>query len=73
MTTKSLQSLIDKASALPAELQEQFARQWLAELENEALWDEQFAGSQSVLEEMAKKALEKFREGKTIAKGWDEI
>jgi hypothetical protein len=65
MTTKALQSLIDKATALSPDLQEQFAQQWLAELEDEQLWDEKFAGSQDLLEKMAKDALENFRNGKT--------
>ncbi len=73
MTTKTLQSLIDKATALPADLQERFAGQWLAELEDEQLWDEKFARSQDQLEAMARKARENYRAGKTIAKGWDEI
>ncbi|HUO09608.1 MAG TPA: hypothetical protein VM008_14960 [Phycisphaerae bacterium] len=73
MTTKALQSLIDKATALSPDLQERFAQQWLAELEDEQLWDEKFAGSQDLLEKMAKDALENFRAGKTLEKGWDEI
>lgn len=73
MTTKTLQSLIDKATALPADLQERFAQQWLEELEDEQLWDAKFARSQDQLEAMAKKALDNFHAGKTVAKGWDEI
>ena len=73
MTTKALQSLIDKATALPAEFQEQFARQWLAELEDEQLWDEKFSRSQDALETMARKALDNYHNGKTTPKGWDEI
>jgi hypothetical protein len=73
MTTELLRSLIDKASALPEEVQERFARQWLTELEDEQLWDEQFGKSQGALEEMARKALEEHHAGKTVAKGWDEV
>lgn len=73
MTTKTLQSLIDKATALPADLQEQFAKEWLAELEDDQLWDETFARSQDLLDSMARKALKNRRAGKTVAKGWDEI
>ena len=73
MTTKVLQSLIDKATALPTDLQERLARQWLEELDDEQLWDEKFARSQDQLEAMARKALDNYRTGKTIAKGWDEI
>jgi hypothetical protein len=73
MTTRTLQSLIDKASTLPPDLQEQFAKQWLAELDDEELWDRQFADSQGALESMANKALENFRNGKTLPKGWDDL
>lgn len=73
MTTKTLQSLIDKATALPPDLQERFAQQWLEELEDEQLWDEKFSRSQNQLETMAKKALDNYRSGKTVKKGWDEI
>lgn len=73
MTTKSLQSLIEKANALPADLQERLAKQWLAELEDEQVWDDEFARSQDILDAMAERALKNHRDGKTIAKGWDEI
>jgi hypothetical protein len=66
MTTKTLQSLIDKASALPADLQERFAQQWLDELEDEQLWDEKFSRSQIQLETMAQKALDNYRSGKNL-------
>jgi hypothetical protein len=46
MTTKALQSLIDKATALSPDLQERFAQQWLAELEDEQPWEEALARPQ---------------------------
>ena len=73
MTTKTLQSLIDKATALPAELQDQFAKEWLAELEDDQLWDEKFARSAHVIDSLAEKALEARKQGKTIKKGIDEL
>jgi hypothetical protein len=75
MTTKLLDTLFEKVSAMDPEVQDQLAKQWLEELEDEAKWDETFASpkSQQLLEKLAKKALEDHREGKTIAKGWDEL
>ena len=72
MTTK-LEAAFKKAAALPPELQDLLAEQWLAELEDEQLWDEKFSRSQDMLESMARKALDNYRNGKTVAKGWDEI
>ena len=72
MTTK-LEAAFKKAAALSPELQDQLAEQWLAELEDEQLWDEKFSRSQDMLESMAREALDNYRNGKTVAKGWDEL
>jgi len=73
MTTKLLESLFEKASALPAEVQDMLAGQWMAELEDERQWDEKFAASQDAVDTLAERALRRHQQGKTVAKGWDEL
>ncbi len=71
--TAKLEAAFKKVSALLPEQQDQIADQLLADLEDEQLWDEKFARSQAMLEAMAAKALDNYRNGKTVSKGWDEI
>jgi len=73
MTTKLLDSLFQKASALPPALQDDLARQWLAELDDEGLWDEKFAGTPDVIDNLAEQALREHAAGKSVNKGMDEI
>jgi len=73
MTTKLLDSLFQRAAALPPEMQDTLARQWLDELEDERRWDETFANSQDELELLAERARREHQEGRTIPKGWDEL
>jgi hypothetical protein len=73
MTTKLLESLFEKVAALPPALQDDLARQWLDELEDERRWDNSFANSQEALDTLAQRALRRHREGKTIPKGIDEL
>lgn len=73
MTTKLLETLYEKAATLPPAMQDMFARQWLAELEDERRWDESFAKSADALDTLAEQALREHQQGKTIAKGIDEI
>lgn len=63
--TGLLKEAFDKASELPPEEQDTFARFLLAELESEARWAEAFAQSQDALAKLADKALEEFKAGKT--------
>ena len=63
--TNLLKEAFDKASELPPEEQDTFARFLLAELESEARWSQAFARSQDVLAKLADEALEEFRAGKT--------
>jgi hypothetical protein len=63
--TNLLKKAFDRASELPPEEQDTFARFLLAELEAEARWSEAFAGSQDALAKLADEALEEFRSGKT--------
>jgi hypothetical protein len=72
MTTK-LEAVFKKAATLPVALQDSLAEGWLAELQDEELWNEKFAKSQHALEQMAKQAVDNYRAGKSVAKGWDKI
>jgi hypothetical protein len=63
--TTLLQKAISEVSALNETEQDQFARWILAELDDEHRWDEQFASSMDVLEELAAEARAEYRSGKT--------
>jgi hypothetical protein len=69
--------LMEKALAeinkLPAEEQESFAAWILEELESERRWDETFAASQDLLEQMADEALAEHRAGKTLPLDVDDL
>jgi len=71
--TRPLEAAFGKASHLPAAAQEQLAAQLLEDIEAETNWDRTLADSQSLLEEMARKARASRRAGKTIRKGIDEL
>ena len=73
MTTKLLESVFEKAASLPPATQDSLARQWLAELEDDQKWDESFARSADAIDTLAERALREHQQGKTIAKGMDEI
>jgi hypothetical protein len=63
--TNLLKEAFDKASELPPEEQDTFARFLLAELQSEAWWSDAFARSQDVLADLADEARQEFRAGKT--------
>lgn len=63
--TELLKEAFERASELPAEDQDSFARLVLAELESEARWADLFARSQDVLADLADAALKEFRAGET--------
>ena len=63
--TGLLKEAFDRASELPPEDQEAFARVVLAELESEARWADLFAQSQDVLAKLADEALKEFEAGET--------
>lgn len=70
--TATLERAFKKASALPAALQEQLAGQLLDDMAGEAAWDKtlQSDASQTLLDELAKKALNASKQGKTHRKGF---
>ncbi|MCE5302503.1 MAG: hypothetical protein LLF97_05265 [Planctomycetaceae bacterium] len=71
--TASLQEAFQKASSLPEAVQELLAQELLEEIEWESRWDETLAGSQSLLDRLTAKAMREYRDGKTEAKGFDEL
>lgn len=71
--TTLLQQTFEKVAALPDVLQNEIAQQWLEELEWELAWDDTLAHSQETLNQMALHALNEYRSGKTVEKGFDEV
>ena len=71
--TKLLAEAFERASELPDELQDEFARQLLEELAGEAKWDQTLAESADRIDEMAGEALKEYRAGKTKEMGFDEL
>jgi hypothetical protein len=71
--TAALQKAFTQAAKMPDDLQEQLARQLLEDIEGEKKWDVTLAKSQKVLEQLARRAKEASRQGKTRKKGFDEL
>jgi hypothetical protein len=71
--TELFQMAFKKASALPVHLQDMLAKELLQEMEWEEKWDNTLANSQSALDELAIIAMQKYKTGQTIEKGFDEL
>ena len=71
--TKLLQQAFDRASSLPSDLQDQLAREVIADIESEMQWDSDFEHSQEQLHELGKKALADLKAGRGKATGFDEL
>ncbi len=63
--TKLLERAFKEAEKLSKEEQDKLARVLLDELATERRWDELFAGSQDILDQLADEALEEHRAGRT--------
>ena len=63
--TKLLQEAFDRASKLPEAEQDALGRILLEELASERRWENLFAGSQDLLEELADQALAEHDAGRT--------
>ncbi len=72
MTTPLTQAF-DRASTLPAELQNELAAVMNEEIDSELFWKEQFESSGDTLAELGRKALEEYRTGRTHKRGFDEL
>lgn len=71
--TKLLAQAFEKASELPEDLQDEFARELLDELAGEARWDQTLEQSAEALDRMAEQALQEYRAGQTKEMGFDEL
>lgn len=73
--TRLLEKAFEKASELAPDDQDEFARLMLAELESEERWAKLFAhpNSKTMLERLAKEALEDHRAGRTTPLNPDEM
>ena len=71
--TTLLREVFEKASFLPAHLQDMLAKELLQEMEWEDKWDTTLENSQSALDKLTLRAMKKYREGKTVEKGFDEL
>ena len=63
MVTPAIETVIKMLETLPEETQSQVVerlREWLADFEDEAAWDESFAKTQKTLHEAARQAREAF-------------
>jgi len=63
--TKLLKQAFEEASKLTDVEQDALARWVLDELESEKAWDQAFAESEDILEELANEALDEYQKGKT--------
>ena len=66
-------ALLEQAFEKVMALQNDFAEQWLQELEWELNWDATFAASQPLLEQLALKALQDDAAGRAVEMGFDEL
>jgi len=71
--TALLEKAFDKASRLPAAVQEQLAEQLLEDIAGEPKWDKTLENSQTLLEKLGRRALRAKRQGKVVRKGFDEL
>ena len=67
------EKVIQQASTLPIEIQDEIAEQWLEDIENEIGWQKTLQQPQEGLSVLAQEALQQSAQGKTLAKGFDEV
>ena len=68
-----LEQVVQRVSTLPIEIQDEIAEQWLEDIENEIGWQRTLQQPQDKLSKLALEALRQSSQGKTLAKGFDEI
>ncbi len=71
--TELLKEALDKASKLPETLQDDIAKELLADIEAELRWDQTFKETEDKLAKLADKALKDFKAGKVKQMGFDEL
>ncbi len=67
------EKVIQQASTLPVEIQDEIVEQWMEDIENEMNWQKTLQQPQERLSDLAREALRQSAQGKTLAKGFDEI
>ena len=70
---KLLEQAFTKVSSLPDELQDTIAQNLIQEVEWESQWEDTLSANQESVDDMALKALQEFKEGKTDMLGFDEL
>jgi hypothetical protein len=71
--TSLLTKAIERASSLPAALQDELAAVMIEEIDSELRWEQQFANSADALAKLGHKALEEYQSGHTQKLGFDEL
>jgi hypothetical protein len=71
--TTLLHQAFNKASSLPAILQDELAQELMDEIEWEMQWDKTLERTKNQIDILAKQALDEYYDGKTIEKGIDEV
>ena len=71
--TKLLSKAFKKAEKLPYNMQDEIATQLMEDIAGELKWDDTLKKSSEQLGNMANKAIENFRAGRTQKKGFDEL
>jgi len=71
--TTLLSEAIRKIESLPAEIQDEIAKQLLEDLENERKWQETLDKPQDKVDKIASDALRKSESGGTKKLGFDEL
>lgn len=71
--TELLEQMFKKASALPPELQDVIAMEFLQEIEWENQWDNTLNKSQGLLDKLTLKAMQEYKAGRTKEMGFDEL
>lgn len=71
--TALLERAFKRASALPDEVQDALAQEFLQELEWETRWDKTLDESQSALDKLTSRALAEHKAGRTVKMGMDEL
>ena len=71
--TQSISTIFEKVSSLPPEVQDEIAMYWGDDLDSELQWDSTLKNSSAHLELLAEKALQDYKTGNAIRKGFDEL
>ena len=71
--TSLLTQAVERASSLPAQLQDELAAVMIEEIDSELRWEQQFANSADTLAALGRKARDEYRSGRTREIGFDQL